>query len=201
MADLKAKFEKAAEDVKKLSERPDNDTLLKLYALYKQGSDGDVAGAKPGFFDFVGTAKYEAWAKLKGMFAGQLLGAGVQRIEVGRAFFRAQRFEPAAGLQRLTVEVIQPRALDFSRLRRFSARFRVRVPLLLPLGEAGLGVMAALLEKNLELTLRWNYNNSNAYSKQRCSPPRSRCRCRTCRRCSSNRKCRVMRIWHARSNS
>jgi len=67
MADLKAKFEKAAEDVKKLSERPDNDTLLKLYALYKQGSEGDVAGAKPGFFDFVGTAKYEAWAKLKGM--------------------------------------------------------------------------------------------------------------------------------------
>jgi acyl-CoA-binding protein len=67
MADLKAKFEKAAEDVKKLSERPDNDTLLKLYALYKQGSEGDVSGAKPGFFDFVGTAKYEAWAKLKGM--------------------------------------------------------------------------------------------------------------------------------------
>ena len=67
MADLKAKFDKAAEDVKKLSERPDNDTLLKLYALYKQGSEGDVSGTKPGFFDFVGTAKYEAWAKLKGM--------------------------------------------------------------------------------------------------------------------------------------
>jgi len=66
MADLKARFEKAAEDVKKLDERPDNDTLLKLYALYKQGSEGDVAGPKPGFFDFVGTAKYEAWAKLKG---------------------------------------------------------------------------------------------------------------------------------------
>ena len=40
--------------------------MLKLYALYKQGSDGDVAGSKPGFFDFVGTAKYEAWTKLKG---------------------------------------------------------------------------------------------------------------------------------------
>ena len=66
MADLKAKFEQAAEDVKKLKERPDNDTLLKLYALFKQGSEGDVAGPKPGFFDFVGTAKYEAWAKLKG---------------------------------------------------------------------------------------------------------------------------------------
>lgn len=67
MSDLKAKFTQAAEDVKKLSERPDNDTLLKLYALYKQGSDGDVSGPKPGFFDFVGTAKYEAWGKLKGM--------------------------------------------------------------------------------------------------------------------------------------
>ena len=66
MSDLKAQFEKAAEDIKKLVERPDNDTLLKLYALYKQGAEGDVNGPKPGFFDFVGTAKYEAWAKLAG---------------------------------------------------------------------------------------------------------------------------------------
>ncbi|HEY0179949.1 MAG TPA: acyl-CoA-binding protein [Dokdonella sp.] len=66
MSDIKSRFEKAAEEVKKLPERPDNDTLLKLYALYKQGSEGDVSGPKPGFFDFVGTAKYEAWAKLKG---------------------------------------------------------------------------------------------------------------------------------------
>ncbi|SHE52889.1 acyl-CoA-binding protein [Thermomonas hydrothermalis] len=67
MSDLKARFEQAARDVQGLSERPDNDTLLRLYALYKQGSEGDVSGPKPGFFDFVGTAKYEAWAKLKGM--------------------------------------------------------------------------------------------------------------------------------------
>ena len=66
MSDLKASFEKAAKDVQGLSERPDNDTLLRLYALYKQGSEGDVTGPKPGFFDFVGTAKYEAWAKLSG---------------------------------------------------------------------------------------------------------------------------------------
>ena len=66
MSKLQASFEKADEDIKKLSERPDNDTLLKLYALYKQGADGDVSGPKPGFFDFVGTAKYEAWSKLKG---------------------------------------------------------------------------------------------------------------------------------------
>ncbi|WP_240126128.1 acyl-CoA-binding protein [Thermomonas alba] len=66
MADLKTQFEQAAQDVKTLTERPDNETLLRLYALYKQGSEGDVNGPKPGFFDFVGTAKYEAWAKLKG---------------------------------------------------------------------------------------------------------------------------------------
>ncbi|NZA26027.1 acyl-CoA-binding protein [Luteimonas sp. SJ-92] len=66
MSDLKRDFEQAAIDVKGLTERPDNDTLLRLYALYKQGSEGDVSGPKPGFFDFVGTAKYEAWAKLQG---------------------------------------------------------------------------------------------------------------------------------------
>ena len=66
MSDLQTSFEQAARDVQSLSERPDNDTLLRLYALYKQGSEGDVSGPKPGFFDFVGTAKYEAWEKLAG---------------------------------------------------------------------------------------------------------------------------------------
>ena len=66
MADLNADFQKAAKDVMDLAERPDNDTMLRLYALFKQGSEGDVSGPKPGFFDFVGTAKYEAWAKLAG---------------------------------------------------------------------------------------------------------------------------------------
>jgi len=66
MSDLQSSFDQALKDVKDLKERPDNDTLLRLYALYKQGSEGDVSGDKPGFFDFVGTAKYEAWAKLKG---------------------------------------------------------------------------------------------------------------------------------------
>ena len=59
-------FESAAEAVKSLEERPDDNTMLKLYALYKQGSVGDVSGNKPGFFDFVGVAKYEAWEKLRG---------------------------------------------------------------------------------------------------------------------------------------
>lgn len=66
MTDINAAFARAKQSVQDLPERPDNDTLLRLYALYKQGAEGDVSGDKPGFFDFVGTAKYEAWAKLKG---------------------------------------------------------------------------------------------------------------------------------------
>ncbi|MBL8503932.1 MAG: acyl-CoA-binding protein [Rhodocyclaceae bacterium] len=66
MADLKASFEAAAAASKTLSERPDNQTLLQLYALYKQGSGGDVEGKRPGFGDMVGRAKYDAWAALKG---------------------------------------------------------------------------------------------------------------------------------------
>jgi len=66
MSDSQELFEKASVAVKSLEHKPDNDTLLKLYALYKQGSEGDVAGEKPGFFDFVGAAKYEAWEKLQG---------------------------------------------------------------------------------------------------------------------------------------
>jgi diazepam-binding inhibitor (GABA receptor modulator, acyl-CoA-binding protein) len=67
MNDLQREFEQAAADIKQLHERPDNDTLLRLYALYKQGIDGDVHGCDPGFFDFIGTAKKEAWTTLKGM--------------------------------------------------------------------------------------------------------------------------------------
>ena len=67
MTDLRREFEQAAEDIQRLDIRPDNDTLLKLYALYKQGSEGDMQRAQPGFFDFVGTAKHEAWAQLSGV--------------------------------------------------------------------------------------------------------------------------------------
>jgi acyl-CoA-binding protein len=66
MSTEKETFEKAAIAAKSLPERPDDATMLQLYALYKQGSAGDVQGDKPGFFDFVGAAKYEAWEKLKG---------------------------------------------------------------------------------------------------------------------------------------
>ncbi len=67
MSDLQSQFEQAATAVKSLPEKPSDEALLELYALYKQGSSGDVSGDKPGFFDFVGAAKYEAWAKLEGM--------------------------------------------------------------------------------------------------------------------------------------
>jgi acyl-CoA-binding protein len=66
MSDQTAEFDKAAEAAKSLPERPDDQTMLRLYALYKQGQTGDVQGSKPGFFDFVGTAKYEAWEALRG---------------------------------------------------------------------------------------------------------------------------------------
>lgn len=66
MADIKAAFEQAQKDVKTLTKRPSNDDLLSLYSLFKQGSDGDVSGSRPGMLDMVGRAKYDAWAALKG---------------------------------------------------------------------------------------------------------------------------------------
>ena len=66
MADLKKAFEQAVADSKNLPERPDNMTLLKIYALYKQASAGDVEGKRPGFTDMVGRAKWDAWNELKG---------------------------------------------------------------------------------------------------------------------------------------
>jgi acyl-CoA-binding protein len=67
VSDLKKKFEDAAAAVKKLKEDPGNDAKLQLYALFKQGSEGDVEGKRPGFTDMIGRAKYDAWAKTKGM--------------------------------------------------------------------------------------------------------------------------------------
>ena len=66
MAELDEQFTQAQADVQSLSKRPDNDTLLQLYALYKQGSQGDVSGKRPGFTDFAGRAKFDAWSKQKG---------------------------------------------------------------------------------------------------------------------------------------
>jgi acyl-CoA-binding protein len=81
MADLQAAFEQAVADSKKLTERPDNMTLLKLYSLYKQATEGDVQGKRPGFTDMVGRAKHDAWAELKGQTADQARQAYIDLIE------------------------------------------------------------------------------------------------------------------------
>ena len=66
MSDLKAAFDKAIADSKNLSERPDNMTLLKMYALYKQGTTGENTEPKPGYGDMVARAKWDAWNNVKG---------------------------------------------------------------------------------------------------------------------------------------
>jgi acyl-CoA-binding protein len=73
MSELKAQFEQAQKDVKTLTKRPSNEDLLALYSLFKQATDGDVKGARPGMLDMVGRAKYDAWAKLKGTKADQAM--------------------------------------------------------------------------------------------------------------------------------
>ena len=64
--DMQQMFEQAVADSKTLSDRPSNDTLLQLYSLYKQATEGDVNGETPAPFDFVAKAKYEAWSGIKG---------------------------------------------------------------------------------------------------------------------------------------
>jgi len=61
-SDLQSRFEQAAASAKDLASRPDNDTLLQLYALYKQATSGDATGKRPGIFDVIGRAKFDAWA-------------------------------------------------------------------------------------------------------------------------------------------
>jgi carboxylesterase len=67
MSDLDKQFGAAQKAAKSLRSRPDNETLLELYSYFKQASEGDVAGQRPGAFDFVARAKYDAWAARKGM--------------------------------------------------------------------------------------------------------------------------------------
>lgn len=81
MASLKAQFDKAVKDSKALPEKPDNATLLKIYALYKQASEGDVEGKRPGFTDLVGRAKYDAWAAVKGKAKNDAMQEYVDLIE------------------------------------------------------------------------------------------------------------------------
>ena len=66
MASLQEQFDQALLDAQSLTARPDNDTLLRMYALFKQATEGDVSGPAPGIFDFKASAKYEAWSKMEG---------------------------------------------------------------------------------------------------------------------------------------
>jgi diazepam-binding inhibitor (GABA receptor modulator, acyl-CoA-binding protein) len=79
--DLRKRFEQAAAAAKQTKKRPDNATLLKLYSFYKQATEGDVRGDRPGGFDFVGGAKYDAWAKLKGMSADDAMTNYVKQVD------------------------------------------------------------------------------------------------------------------------
>ena len=71
MADLDADFEAAVANSKKLPQRPDNATLLKMYGLYKQATAGDVTGRRPGALNPVGRAKHDAWASVTGLSSEQ----------------------------------------------------------------------------------------------------------------------------------
>ena len=86
MSELQTQFDAAVAGSKSLSERPDNATMLKLYALYKQSTDGDVEGRRPGFTDLVGRAKYDAWAAIKGTSSDAAIEqyiALVNRLQAG----------------------------------------------------------------------------------------------------------------------
>ena len=79
--DLKAKFEAATVAAKKTKKKPDNATLLKLYSYYKQATEGDAKGERPGGFDFVGAAKYDAWSKLKGSSKDEAMQNYIKQVE------------------------------------------------------------------------------------------------------------------------
>jgi acyl-CoA-binding protein len=81
MADLTSQFTQAVADSKKLPERPDNATMLKLYALYKQATDGDVDGKRPGFTDMIGRAKWDAWNEIKGASKDDAMQQYVSLVE------------------------------------------------------------------------------------------------------------------------
>jgi diazepam-binding inhibitor (GABA receptor modulating acyl-CoA-binding protein) len=79
--ELKDKFDQAVADSKELPSRPDNDTLLKIYSLYKQATEGDINAEKPAMFDFVAQAKYNTWEKLKGMSAEDAMQQYIDVVE------------------------------------------------------------------------------------------------------------------------
>jgi len=81
MSDLKTRFEAAVAASKDLSERPDNATLLKIYSLYKQSTEGDATGSRPSFTDMVARAKWDAWNAHKGKSNDQAMQDYIDLIE------------------------------------------------------------------------------------------------------------------------
>ena len=81
MSGLEKRFAAAQKAATRLSERPDNDTLLELYSYFKQAAEGDVAGERPGAFDFAARAKYDAWAARKGMERDVAIRGYVKLVE------------------------------------------------------------------------------------------------------------------------
>ena len=81
MSSLKASFDAAVTESKQLPEKPDNQTLLKIYALYKQATEGDNTGKRPGFTDMVGRMKFDAWAELKAKSQDEAMQEYIDLIE------------------------------------------------------------------------------------------------------------------------
>lgn len=85
MSDLKAQFETAVDQVQNApsdgSFKPSNDYKLRMYALYKQATDGDVHGKKPGMLDPVGRMKYAAWEGLRGTSADDAMQQYIDEVE------------------------------------------------------------------------------------------------------------------------
>ena len=81
MSELQEQFQKASKEVLMLSEPPDNETKLRLYALYKQGTQGNCEGPRPGMIDFIGRAKYDSWKKLEGMSQGSAMQAYIDLVD------------------------------------------------------------------------------------------------------------------------
>jgi acyl-CoA-binding protein len=80
-AELTQRFEQAVADSKTLSERPDNVTLLELYALFKQATEGDVKEDRPGGFDFVGGAKWDARDGLRGVSGADAMRRYIDKVQ------------------------------------------------------------------------------------------------------------------------
>ena len=81
MSDTETAFKTALAEVEELPERPGNEDLLRLYALYKQATVGDVEGKRPGMMDFVGRAKHDAWAALEGTSSEDAMQSYVDLVE------------------------------------------------------------------------------------------------------------------------